>query len=266
MNRHLWENAKLFRLDSIPAFECPKCYQGILILKNRAEQLTSRGEEEDKHGSQGVEGICNLFFKCSNIACNETFAGLGLIYNIELYDAESGHEEYSQFTPNYFFPNLRPFQLYESIPKSIRTQIDLSFSHFFSDTSSAANRVRNAVELIMEAVIAPKSKLEPLKSKCPIRDEKCSSHRIKGEMKETRFTTLGQRLENYSNKDVGKLLKANTIIGNEGSHEGNEVTLENLLDSYKILERVLDILFVKSHEQTDAIAQKIIDSKRKGKK
>lgn len=153
----------------------------------------------------------------------------------------------------------------EAIPEKIRTQLDLAFSQFYYDESSSANRVRNAIEIILDEIGAAKSKFITKNSKCPIRAEKCSLHNQ--DLRRTRisFESLHARIEHYKkkNKEVSRLMLAIKIIGNEGSHNGNSVSKEDLLKAFMIMETILDILYTKAHKIANKIAEEIISRPKK---
>lgn len=267
MNRELWKR-RSFNEKSPTQYPCPRCYVGILKRVWLKKEITSEGRFFCQLGGVPIEGIEHVFsgmLKCSDQSCEE-LVSFGGICNEDVEEFEEmPNGEYSNYyitvyEPKFFYPNLRLFKLPEEISQEIKKQIDLSFSHFFNDLSSSANRIRTTIEIILDEINAPNYHMPLInRSGCPIRNTSCSKHTTTAKRKKKKFRNLHQRIENYAkkkNKKVGNLLLANKIIGNEGSHIGL-VELEDILDAYEILEEILKRLFIKSELKIEALAKEI---------
>lgn len=195
-----------------------------------------QNSQENRDGNR-VKFNFVAILKCNS--CNEIVSVLGIVEkncSIEEEDPLGNlHYDYKDFYyPKFFYPNLRIFKLDSKIPESIKNQIDLSFSSFFNDFSSSANSARIALELIID---------------------------IKTESKFKNIRTLHDRIEEsikqkIINEETGKLLMAMKWVGNDGSHNFG-LAQSDLIDMFRILELVLDELFVNKNSQILLIADKI---------
>jgi len=268
MNRRLW-NSRSFEGQSPSQYPCPKCYIGILKEFFLEKKITKEAIFLDAHSyPYGIKYIFSGMYRCSEASCDNlvSFGGY-LEKDIEVPDElPNGQMDTKYITiykPKYFYPNLRMFELPTEISDDLKEQIDLSFSHYFNDLSSCANRIRAAIEVILNEINAPNYHMPIENSRCPIRSNSCSRHRTTTSRKRKKFITLNQRIEHYKkkNKELGTFLLANKTIGNEGSHIG-KVEVDDILDAYEILEEVIDIAFVKNRNRVIGIAKEIITLKK----
>lgn len=246
MDRKLWER-KCFTHDDGINYPCPQCSSRLDFIHHRTEVTTSGIELEELGYPYGIEHIFSSILKCSS--CSKVISVGGLCEKDYQDGQESPTGEYELkyvtfYFPKFFYPNLRMIPLSSEISTEVREQIDLSFSCFFSDLSSAANRIRNAIELILDDVKAPKFKIT---------------------RRNTRhfFKSLHNRIENFKKqkKIFSELLLAIKFIGNEGSHIGN-IELEDILDAYQILDEIIEIAYVKNRKKTHQIAKEINSLKK----
>lgn len=250
MNRHLWEK-KEFDDNNPINYPCPFCRTGVLNIKDKIIQITPYGTEMEFYNySNGIEHVFSAILKCKNVECNEVITLSGkclrdIAIGIEQPDGQYDEIRIATYLPKFFYPNLRLFPIDKSIPPEVKIQLDFSFSHYFNDMSSCANRIRNAIELILDDLKAPKRK----KTKA-------------GKIHE--FKTLGSRIEHFSKRNVkiSQLLLALKIIGNEGSHVGN-VENKDILSAFEILEMLLDYTYLKGNKRIFQLAHEIIDNAKK---
>lgn len=244
MNRNLWES-RSFKRKSPTQYPCPKCYIGILKIEKLEKKITKEAIVLDAHNyPYGIEHIFSGMYKCSEESCGNLVSFCGLLKKDikvpdELPNGEVDEKYITIYKPKYFYPNLRLFQLPTKISDDLKEQIDLSFSHYFNDLSSCANRIRTSIEVILNEIKAPKYK----------KRSNGSRHF---------FRKLHSRIENYSKKKktISELLLAIKFIGNEGSHIG-KVEVDDILDAYEILKEVIDIAFVKNRIKVIGIAKEI---------
>ena len=194
---------------------------------------------------QGIEHVFSGILKCKNSDCKELVSISGqclkdIIYGKELPDGRLVEDRFSSYYPKYFYPNLKIFDLSKEIPENVSEQINLSFSNYFDDLSSSANRIRNAIELILDDLKAAKWK-------------KTKAGKIH------RFKVLHQRIEHYGqrNKNIASHLLALKIIGNEGSHIG-DLKSEDILDAYEILEQLIEFAYIKKSKRIAEMAKEIV--------
>lgn len=249
MNRELWKN-KTFTNKTPINFHCPKCNVGILKLQRKEQKITPNGVSmEEQNYPFGIEHIFNGILVCDNEDCKEVVSISGkLLKNIslekELPNGDWSEEYISQYEPMFFFPNLKIINLPKEVPKKVSEQINLSFSHYFNDLSSCANRIRNSVELILNDLQAPKWKKDKTGKKII-------------------FKALHSRIEHFKNKkkNISELLLALKIIGNEGSHIG-KINNDDILDAYEILEQVIEIAYIKNNKKVSELANQIVLNKK----
>jgi hypothetical protein len=245
MKIQVWENRNFSNKNPIN-YPCPKCYLGFLTRKNIVTEITPAGKDMEYfnyHG--GIEHVFSGILICNNTECNELVSISGkclkdIVYGRELPNGEMVEERFSTYYPKYFYPNLKLFSLGEEIPKLVSEQINLAFSHYFSDLSSCANRIRNSIELILDDIKAP-----------------ISAKNKQGNVYS--FTTLHQRIEHFGKRKsrISKLLLALKIIGNEGSHIG-EINQGDILDAFEILEELLESTYTNQRKRVAKIAQEIV--------
>lgn len=246
MNRKVWES-KEFEGKSFSKFTCPRCFVGNLIPIEKISKITKSGQDLQQHGyPYGIENYFSGFLECNNSNCTDIVSVNGILrtdiqHGYQLPDGEWIEVNFNYYVPKFFVPNLRMFDLNDkNIPKSIRRQIDSSFSLYFNDEAACANKIRTSIELILDDLKAPKR-------------TKNKSNKL------VILRTLHDRIENYkkSKPQLCKLLLALKIVGNEGSHTA-KVQNEDLLNAYEILEEVIDTLYIKKRHRILRIANNII--------
>lgn len=246
MNREIWKN-RHFNHDNPKNYPCPTCKIGVLNLNGILTKITPRGKDMEYYNyDQGIEHVFSGILQCKNADCKELISISGqclkdIVYGKELPDGQLVEDRFSQYYPKYFFPNLKIFDLPEEIPSNVLEQINLSFSNYFDDLSSCANRIRNSIELILDDLNAPKWK----------RTKAGKIHK---------FKVLHQRIEHYGlkNKNISNHLLALKIIGNEGSHTG-EVKSDDILDAYEILEQLIEFAYIKKAKRIAKLANEIVE-------
>lgn len=246
MNRKIWES-KEFEGKSFSKFTCPRCFIGNLIPKEKIRKITKYGEDSEQHGyPYGIEYLFSGFLECNNSDCADIVSVNGILnadiqHGYQMPEGEWIDVNLNHYIPKFFVPNLRMFDLNDNrIPRSIRVQIDSSFSLYFNDESSCANKIRTAIELILDDLKAPVKR-------------KTKSNKL------VFIRTLHERIEHYkkTKPQLCTLLLALKIIGNEGSHT-SKIENEDLLNAYEILEEVIDHLYIKKRNRIMKIANNII--------
>lgn len=246
MNRELWTR-KYFDHNNPSNYPCPICDVGILTLQNKIIHITPYGTDMEYYNYyNGIDHVFSGILICKNAECKEVITISGsclkdIAVGEELPDGGYEERRISTYFPKFFYPNIKIFPIPKTIPDKVKEQINFAFSHYFNDLSSSANRIRNAIELILDDLKAPKS-----------RKTKSGKKQI--------FKTLHSRIEHYSKRNVklSKLLLALKIIGNEGSHIG-KVENEDILNAFEILEMLLEFTYSKQHQRILKMASEIID-------
>lgn len=244
MNRDIWKNRN-FNNDNPKEYPCPKCNNSLKLLELK-NKITPYGKEMEYYNYYyGIQHVFNGFLKCSNTDCGEIISISGeclcdIVTGIEISPVETVEGRFSQYYPKHFYPNLRLIAIPKDISDNIKEQLNLSFSNYFDDLSSCANRVRTAIELILDDVGAPKKR-----------------KRNSGAFEN--FRNLHQRIKHFEkrNKKIATHFLAIKIIGNEGSHIG-EVHEEDILDAYEILEQIFELTFIQKGKQITKLAEDIV--------
>lgn len=249
MNKDIWLKRAFTNKNPID-YTCPKCTFGILALKTLESKLVPGQSEMIKYNyPYGIEYVFSGILECKIKECGQVISISGIV-NKDIRDAYEDSDgqyvefRYDDYQPKFFFPYLAIIPIGKNVPKEVEQQLRLSFSHFFNDLSSCANRIRNSIELILDDLKAPKR----------YRDK---NNQLKD------FRTLHARILSYQkkskNKRISNLLLAIKIIGNEGSHIG-KISLEDIIDAYEFLELILEFVYHKKektiHERATEIVQK----------
>jgi len=243
MKKELWKSKSFDKPNNFP---CPKCFIGFLAGVEILKQMTEDGKHMENVGyPHGLDNIFSGILRCNNYLCKHLVSVNGLLIS----DIQTGYQkpdgEYVEKTlkiyhPKFFFPNLRMFALTEDIPKNIVKLIDQSFSLYFVDNNSCANKIRITIEYILDDLKAP-TKRKTRKGKI-----------------ET-IPNLHQRIQHFSKKKpkVCRLLLALKIIGNEGSHS-TDTTVDDVLTALEILELLVEMIYIKNDNRIETIAKQII--------
>jgi hypothetical protein len=228
MKKKIWSQITFTKL-SVPSWTCPKCYQGILKFNEskvgfcRTSDALNELDIYLQHHPLEDESRFATFLKCSNLECQECVSLIG----DSAYEETFSPEDYSgrNYRPLYFHPSLHLFELPEAVPAVIKEQMIKSFSKFFSDYSGAANSLRVSLELLMNEKKINKTKIQ-------------NGKRVKLPLHK-RIELFGQVLP-----ELKTYLIAAKWIGNAGSHY-SEITREDLLDGYELMEHAIDELYIK---------------------
>lgn len=247
MDLSIWTK-RIFDINSKIEWPCPHCSGRKLILKKdnlmseeTAESMKYRQENDD----WDIEWV-NLVF-CGKLICencNETvfFTGKGSPEGGGVFDESTGDFEYqyeNRFTPTFFEPCIKVFDIPSKCPDQLKKEIESSFKLFWCDLPSCANKIRIALEVLMDEFKVKKFERTGRRKVIP----------------------LHQRIENFKNNEVKDTLLAIKWIGNIGSHYDSIETVD-ILDAYRLLEFALNKIFNDETKEIEKIAKEI--NKRKG--
>lgn len=249
ISRTIWKNA--FTEKNIPEWNCPTCNSGILKGQKKDfksyESATSRSAHgHDDWDPEWISGSFHGILTCNNVNCGEQVLVMGnmSVDGYEEYDERYGFEYNSTefFHPQMFVPTLNLFNINPEVPDNINKAIVESFKIYWLDISSCANKIRIATELIMDEQKIAKTYV--------------SAGKRKG-------YTLHKRIELFKvNKpEEAELLMAIKWIGNFGSHGGIQLTKDDLIDAFEILDHVTTKLYEKESHRIKKLSKAI--NKRK---
>ncbi len=239
-----------FKRNSLSRWTCPSCMKGLLKVKADTFHAEETKESKKAHGHPAwdpdwISYVYSCLLECTNPACKDTVAntGTGAVDVDFEYDEDGSPSQTWKdfFAPKHFSPHLKLFLCPSGTPDNVSEEIEKSFSLFFSDSPSAANHVRIALENL----------LTHLKIK-----------RYKVGKKRT-FLALHLRIELLpaKHKHLQDLFFAVKWLGNAGSHSNKVVTRDDVLDAYEIMEEILQDLFVKKTIKIKKLAKQINKTK-----
>lgn len=252
MHRQLYERT-YFNEGAVPKWRCPTCLTGSLTLNAElfvADNAETRANiDEEYFDGEQISRVFNGALSCAN--CGETvvFSGSGGV------DREHSPDKYdykwvNYYVPRFFYPAMKIINMPEtkSVPRDIKETVEASFLVFWCNLDSCANRLRTGIELLLDSMAVVR-KVKPAAKK---------------------ELTLQQRIERIDNDQfphIAQMLNAIKIVGNDGSHDLGQVTREDILCCYEILEHVLELVYPTPSKTAfiAQMAQKIIEKNSQGK-
>ena len=189
---------------------------------------------------------------CANPSCRDSVFVCGEItYQLDYNTGPEGEmitelDEY--YVPRFFEPAPPVFPIPKECPKTVTTELKKAFALLWSDAGSAGNRLRVAVEALMnERKIQKKAKIKKGLNKGKFR-----------------VLTLDERIKKFGEKqqDAATQLMAIKWLGNTGSHAALDVLTRNdLLDAFEHFEYALDLVYVNKGNALVKRAKHIIKKK-----
>ena len=253
VQRDLW--SKTFTEKDPPSWPCPTCGVGSLTAVAGTFQIEETSESKDAHSHEAwePEWIVERFvgmLRCSRSQCADVIAVAGRTESEEYYrnslDPEEpyDHGVETRLRPRYLSPSPALFPMPASTPDSVRDEIVAGFGLFWIDYGACANKLRSALEALMDHFKIPRS----------VRNKKTG--------KRSRLD-LHQRIEKLRARfpDVVDHLLAAKWIGNAGVHSGS-VTRSDVFDAMDLIENALEELIAKKSTGLKKIAKAITKRKR----
>jgi len=251
MDRQLYKIP--FSDGNFPDWVCPTCQKGVLELKKGtftkdSSAMSKRDQDHPAWDPDWLSFVYSCFLICSNKSCKEAVSSCGTGF-VDLYVELNEHgvpdQEWGSFyTPSFFQPHLVFFNITENTPQNVVDEIHRSFSLFFCDPPSSSNHIRISLEHLLTHLKVSKT--------VTTKDDKI------------RILNLHARIEKMPReyKNLKDLLLAMKWLGNAGSHAEKTITVDDVMDSYEIMEVVLNEIFEKKMARAKKIAKKI--NKKKG--
>ncbi len=176
--------------------------------------------------------------KCTNLHCQTIHRVIGKVAFManDIETSENYHRiDDRRLYPSQFIPELIMFEMPLSLDEQIKRLLIKAFNHFWYDLDACANKIRQALELIVVGKGGTGSTLDKM-----IKSIK---------------TNLGEKL--------AETLLALKWIGNDGSHVGRPFAREEILDAFGLLVDVLNQLYPDESEQErrQSLAQLINEKK-----
>jgi hypothetical protein len=241
------------RFSSFPAWNCPHCENGFLkeLPKGRSvtEPIYSKSQRsEDWWEPDHTIARFAAEMRCTNSTCGECVFVTGHS-TIDYYGQDEEGEHWEEiFEPRAAYPAIPVFRLMEEWPDAVITELRRSFAHIWNDPGAAANRLRTAVECLLDGLRVKKTTLT-----------------TKGGVTRRSKLKLHDRIVAFRamKPDAADLLLAVKWLGNAGSHADLAgLTRDHVLDGMEIMEHVLHLLFDKTGQAVTQLAKSI--NKKKG--
>ena len=251
MNTSVYRTGKFYQ-NSDTKLICPDCNTGHLLSKKENIQII-----EYKHYNEEVKEYEDYdpdwfkfafygFLQCNNPDCLEKIVVSGNYEYGGWYgdeDDEHGIVELEEYYPHYFERSPKIIIVNDKYPKDIQEILNTSFSLFWLDKSSCANRLRLCLENVLDTFSIPR-KTE------------------KGKYIDFQ-TRIDLFYKTNNNEKYKTILTAAKWIGNSGTHSKN-VYAKNILDAYRLIDFMLKELYVNSDEEKEILKISEEINKKKG--
>jgi hypothetical protein len=207
-----------FSPQSIPAWRCPHCLDGTLTSVVDSLELSATASTQVAREQTGWGGpecdIYRFFLEMKCVKCNDPVLCVGTTRAIEEYDDELGWVFSDALVPTYFEPYVPVILIPTKCPESVSAEVLKASSLIWCSPSSSGNKIRVAVERLMDEQGVPSSRF------------------------------LDRRIKSFAprNQGVANKLLAIKWIGNTGSHSDN-LELVDVLDAFELLEYCLEELY-----------------------
>lgn len=248
MDNELWIKES-FDKYNMPEWNCPICQKGLLKIVKDKFQFEETVESVNFHKLSYWEYeftsyVFNGLLFCSNCSDHISFLGKGSVNLLTNQDNDGNccdYEWVDVFYPVAFYPPLHLFKISNECPEIIKEEIISSFSLYWNDLPSCANKIRSALELIMN-------------------EQKVKKERVGNGKVYT--ISLHNRIEEFkiANPVVAEYLLAIKWIGNVGSHLG-DLKRQDLIDAYQLLEYSLNKLYDDNERKLNNLSSEIIRNK-----
>ncbi|MFN3256987.1 MAG: DUF4145 domain-containing protein [Ilumatobacter sp.] len=214
-----------------PRLPCGECSTGELQIGKPTEIDIAAGyQDHEGWEPEWIHGHFTVQAECSNRSCRSIALVAGKM-KVDADVDEGGHwyGEYDTFYElRYCDPPLRLLTVPDGTPEDVKRAIESASQVVWMDPSSAANRLRASIEYLLTDLGVPK---------------RGTTH--------TRIQRLAA-----SRQDVATVLEAVKWIGNDGSHTA-ALPLKDVLEGVALLERALHLVYDRTAEELDQLADEI---------
>lgn len=229
IHRPLWH--RTVAKKRLPGLPCPQCTPGKLKLVKDGLSVREpkySSEWRDKHW-EDWEPDHNVERWSAEMRCDEAGCGeiVHMIGDVEVVQAEVdlpdgktvwGLEDVLRIQA--VFPAPALFRLSENVPRPVAKELGVAFRMYWTDTAACVARLRTAVERLLDDQGVPTEKTTK-----------------KGKLMRM---DLKERIDAFASGAVhADQLQGLRVIGNLGTHGGDDVTSEDLFDAVDVLEFVI---------------------------
>ncbi|MCW8101743.1 DUF4145 domain-containing protein [Streptomyces tauricus] len=229
--KDLREIAKGFpeNLEDWPHIPCPTCTRGALLPDPDSfvaeEAVTSKSlHQHEAWDPEWIEGGFHCVLTCRKEACDQ----VRVIGEMTVGQSSRHDVQYEQYlTPTMFLPALPLLESRNLCPKEVGKRVDAAAKILWVDPNAAANRIRAAVEALMDDRGVIRTKLA--------RTGKAAKLTL-----DNRLATFKTALPQHA--DAADLLLAVKWIGNVGSHE-DALRIPDVLEGIEFLDHSLSLIY-----------------------
>jgi hypothetical protein len=211
-----------------PALICPECERSSLEpTVNTFLSRESKIVRDDEFGEPtSSDGYFHGALNCPRSPCGNSYvvAGRWKVDYVEGVRETPGDELYTDYYwLNYVMPSLPLMDYPGDVPEEVREPISSASLVLLSDASAAANRIRSAIEVLLDYQRIRKFRQGS-------RSDRLRTH---------------ARIKEFEGKnpDAAAHLMAMKWIGNIGSHERNPLPLAWVLDGLEHFARALELIY-----------------------
>ncbi|PYQ29657.1 MAG: hypothetical protein DMF56_11890 [Acidobacteria bacterium] len=248
MRRDDWpEEFELAERRVVP-WSCPNCQQKTLTVSPGTVHVYEGIESQNAgyHEAWDPEWTDRRFVCMLSCRCGEWIAVAGKQHVEQVFFASELSESNVHYldisVPRFFQPPLRVINISEAVPTEVREQVERSFSAFWSDLESCANRVRASVEKLLDHLGIKKTAIQ------------------NGQRRPLSLHSRIQLSATCGNAFANELM-AIKWLGNAGAHS-SAITREDILDAYEIIEHVLREMYDQPGKRIARIAKTINKAKK----
>lgn len=227
---------------------CPQCAEGhVRFDKPLLAESDPEARKHDAWEPEWIKGTFSARGECENPECRQTVQATG-DYHVD-YACSVAFDPFNERRDPYaafhriahVHPPMLLMPIPESAPDGVREGVLRASRVLLADAGLAATALRAAVERLLTAEGIPAT--DPTTNK---------------------FRTAHQRIMEWGNADPGrapvvKLLMAVKWLGNAGTHEDSDVTVEEVLRGASVLDEAFHRLY--TGPDMDAQAQTINDAR-----
>ncbi|MFI8769207.1 DUF4145 domain-containing protein [Streptomyces sp. NPDC053792] len=223
------------KLEEWPHIPCPTCVRGVLrpVVDSFVDEETVTSKSWHNHeywDPDWMQGDFLCILTCPNTTCDR----VRVVGDSRVRETGDPYGEpyEAHLTPTMFFPPLPLIQSRSLCPSEVGDRVDIAAKILWLDPNSAANRIRSAVEALMDehGIIRYKPDRRGKPSRISL-DERISTFKA----------ALPQHAE------AAGMLLAVKWIGNVGSHEG-VLRILDVLEGVEFLDHALSLIYDTNHD------------------
>ncbi|MEV1008363.1 DUF4145 domain-containing protein [Streptomyces sp. NPDC049881] len=243
--KDLREIAKGFpeKLDDWPHIPCPTCTRGALLPVPSSFVAEESVTSMSLHGHGGwepewIQGGFHCMLTCRRETCDH----VRVIGEMTVGPAREYDVQWEQYlTPTLFLPALPMLESRDLCPSKVGERVDAAAKILWLDPNAAANRIRTAVEVLMD-------------DRGVIRVKPNRTGKVVRLSLDDRIATFKTALPQHS--DAADLLLAVKWIGNVGTHE-DVLRVPDVLDGVEFLDHALSLIYGTNHDDIKKRASEV---------